>query len=86
MAWPERLAPDTAILILHGGGGDALRMASALRRPKRSCRVKIYEGGGHDLIGDMADVRAEMDRWFDRYVRDRIPPPINAAVPVADEP
>jgi hypothetical protein len=64
MAWPERLAPDTAILILHGGssggggGGDALRMASALRRPKRSCRVKIYEGGGHDLIGDMADVRA----------------------------
>ncbi|MEH3104995.1 MAG: prolyl oligopeptidase family serine peptidase [Sphingomonas phyllosphaerae] len=90
--WPERLSPGTAILILHGGDDprveptDALRMAAALQRLKRSYRLKIYEGGGHDLIADMVDVRAEMDRLFDRYVRDRVTPPMNAAVPVADGP
>lgn len=92
IAWPERLSPGSAILILHGGDDprveptDALRMATALQRLKRSYRLKIYEGGGHDLIADIADVRAEMDRWFDRYVRDRVPPSANAAVPVADGP
>lgn len=60
-------------------------MASALQRLKRSYRLNIYEGGGHDLIADLADVRGEMDRWFDRYVRDRVPPPANAAVPLKDE-
>lgn len=91
ITWPERLSPNAAILILHGGDdprvepGDALRMASALQRLKRSYRLKIYEGGGHDLIADLADVRGEMDRWFDRYVRDRVPPPANAAVPLKDE-
>ena len=90
--WPERLSPSAAILILHGGDDprveptDALRMAEALQRLKRSYRLKVYEGGGHDLIGDMADVRAEMDRWFDRYVRDRMVPPPNEATPLADEP
>ena len=89
--WPERLSPSAAILILHGGDdprvepNDALRMAEALQRLKRSYRLKIYEGGGHDLIGNMADVRAEMDRWFDRYVRDRMVPPPNSATPLADE-
>ncbi|GAA4222436.1 hypothetical protein GCM10022253_30940 [Sphingomonas endophytica] len=92
ITWPEQLAPDAAILILHGGGDprveptDALRMATALQRLKRSYRLKIYEGGGHDLIADMVDVRAEMERWFDRYVRDRVTPPKNEAVPVADGP
>lgn len=92
LGWPERLSPATAILILHGGDdprvepGDALRMAEALQRLKRSYRLKIYEGGGHDLIADMADMRAEMDRWFDRYVRDRMVPPPNAATPLTDEP
>lgn len=92
ITWPERLAPGAAILILHGGDDsrveptDALHMAGALQRLRRSYRLEIYERGGHDLIADMADVRQERDRWFDRYVRDRLSPPVNAAVPVADEP
>lgn len=90
--WPERLDAKAAILILHGGDDprveptDALRIADALQRLKRSYRLKIYEGGSHDLSSDMADVRAEIDRWFDRYVRDRITPPANSATPLAGEP
>ena len=81
--WPERLAPGTPLLLLHGGDdprvspADSLRMGAALQKLKRSYRLKIYEGGSHGLFENYADVRQEMDRWLDRYVRDRRPGPPN---------
>ncbi len=81
--WPERLASTTPLLLLQGGDdarvqpSDALRMAVALQRLKRSYRLKLYEGGSHNLLEDMSDVRREMDRWFDAYVRDGKPAPAN---------
>ncbi|WP_375285563.1 alpha/beta hydrolase family protein [Sphingomonas sp.] len=89
--WPERLAP-TPILLLQGGDDprvapdEALRMAQALQGLKRSYRLKVYEGGGHDLLADMADARGELDRWFDTYVRDGKAAPANGvtALPASE--
>lgn len=81
--WPEKLALRTPILLLHGGDDprvqpeEALRMASALQRLKRSYRLKLYEGGSHSLFENFVDVRHEIDRWLDRYVRDRSTAPAN---------
>lgn len=81
--WPQKLNAATPILLLQGGDDarvpptDALHMATALQTLQRPYRLKIYEGGSHDLLTDFADVRVEVDRWFDRYVRDRLPAPRN---------
>jgi len=81
--WPERLAARTPILILHGGDDprveptDSLRLAGELQRLQRSYRLKIYEGGSHALVENGVEVRHELDRWFDRYVRDRALAPMN---------
>lgn len=90
--WPERLAASTPLLILHGGDdprvepSDSLRMASALQGLKRSYRLKLYEGGSHDLLAEALDVRDELDRWFDRYVRDGVSAPANGVtVPELDD-
>lgn len=91
LQWADCLAPRAAILLLHGGDDPrvvpsaSLRMATALQELKRSYRLKIYEGGGHDLLADFTDVRREVDRWFDHYVRDAVPAPANgeATLPVA---
>lgn len=80
--WPEKLAPSP-ILLLQGGDDvrvsptEAIRMAAALQGLKRSYRFKLYEGGSHDLIEYYADVRQEIDRWFDLYLRDGKPAPAN---------
>lgn len=89
--WPERLSPEAAILIVQGGDDPrvqpvgALAMAAALQRLHRPYRLKIYEGGSHDLLRDFADVRRETDRWFDRYVRDRVAPPANGVTTLPPE-
>lgn len=57
-------------------------MGLSLQRLKRFYRLKIYEGGSHGLFENMADVRAEMDRWLDFYVRDRKPGPANGVTPL----
>lgn len=90
--WPEKLAARTPILLLHGGDdprvapADALAMASALQNLKRSYRLKLFEGGSHDLFENYAEVRQEMDRWFDAYLRDRKAAPANgiAVLPVEE--
>jgi len=77
--WPERLASETSILLLHGGDdprvppSDSLRMAGELQRLQRAYRLVLIEGGTHELLADFAEVRREIDRWFDLYVRDRQP-------------
>lgn len=89
--WPEKLNVATPILLLQGGDDarvpptDALRMATALQALGRSYRLKLYEGGSHDLLADFADVRVEIDRWFDRYVRDRRPGPRNGVTQLSPE-
>lgn len=91
ISWPERLATRTPILMLHGGddarvpSSDALRMALALQGLKRSYRLKVYEGGLHDLAKNLADVRLEMDRWLDSYVRDLSPAPRNGVTKLPAE-
>lgn len=89
--WPDKLNAATPILILQGGDDarvpptDALRMATALQALRRSYRLKVYEGGSHDLLNDFADVRIEIDRWFDRYVRDRQTGPRNGVTQLSPE-
>lgn len=89
--WPGKLNAATPLLLLQGGDDarvpptDALRMATALQALGRSYRLKLYEGGSHDLLADFADVRVEMDRWFDRYLRDRLPAPRNGVTQLSPE-
>jgi hypothetical protein len=75
--WDWTIVPDM-------GGGDVnntLRLAQPLQRLERSCCPMICEGGG-DLIADMVNVPAEMDR----HVRERMILPPNTATPLAGEP
>ena len=48
-------------------------MASALQHLHRPYRLKLFEGGSHDLVGNYGEVRAEMDRWLDTYVKPEQP-------------
>lgn len=54
-------------------------------RCNSSYRLKLSEGGSHDLFENYAEVRSEMDRWFDRYVRDRLPAPAHAVTTLPAE-
>ena len=73
--WPERLSESTAILLLHGAEDDrvqlsnSLKMAEHLARLDRTFRLVVPEGGSHALIEDLREVRAEMDRWFDTWLK-----------------
>jgi dipeptidyl aminopeptidase/acylaminoacyl peptidase len=86
--WVESLSERTAILMLHGGADwrvladNSLRMAGELQRLQRPYALKTYEGGSHNLLENFTEVRREMDRWFDRYVRDGSIPPSNAPQPL----
>ncbi len=52
-------------------------MATAFQQLKQCYRLKLYEGGSHDLPENAIDVRHGMDRWFDTYVRDAKRAPAN---------
>ncbi len=79
--WPEKLCPQTPILLLQGTADwrvdptDSLRMANALLEKKHPFRLVMLEGGDHGL----SEYRTETDQlvrnWLDRYVRDRKPWP-----------
>lgn len=75
--WAERLPATTPILLLQGGADwrvapqRSLDMARALLEARRPARLVLYEGGDHGLSEYRAEVRAQVDEWFDRYVRDR---------------
>jgi dipeptidyl aminopeptidase/acylaminoacyl peptidase len=81
--WPERLASATPLLLLHGGDDprvtpdEVLRMGQALQARRHPYRLKLYEGGSHSLVENLPDLRVEMDRWFDLYLRKRQPAPRN---------
>ncbi len=84
----DRLSPRTPLLILHGGADprvaptDSLAMAERLQRLERPYRLKVYEGGSHSLEENYTDVRGEIDRWLDLYVRDSAIAPANRPPPL----
>ena len=79
----DRMSATTPILMLHGGADprvaptNSIAMAERMQRLERPYRLKIYEGGSHGLLENYADVRAEIDRWLDLYVRDAKVAPAN---------
>jgi dipeptidyl aminopeptidase/acylaminoacyl peptidase len=74
--WPEKLAANTPILILHGTGDwrvsptQSLRMAEALFELRRPYRLMMFEGGDHGLSEFRDEVNEAVGAWLDRYVRD----------------
>lgn len=77
--------PHPVIIYNHGGvmGAGRIILAEILESNRLAYRLKLFEGGSHDLVENYGEVRMEMDRWFDRYLRDRLPAPPNgvAALP-----
>ncbi len=76
--WPERLSKKTPILLIHGADdvrvpvSNSLTMAEHLARLDHPFRLVVPRDGSHTLIEHQEDVRDEMDRWFDAYLK---PPP-----------
>lgn len=74
--WPERLAAETPLLILHGSADarvdpvQSLRMAAALLAIRRPFRLVMLEGGSHGLSEHRSEVERLIGDWLDRYVRD----------------
>ncbi len=72
--WPERIAQNTKIMLIHGAKDDrvdasnSLTMASHFARLDRSFETMILEDGSHTLIEHHERVRAAMDRWFDTHL------------------
>jgi dipeptidyl aminopeptidase/acylaminoacyl peptidase len=79
--WPEKLAPQTAILILAGARDwsvspqQSLDLAGALLARHHPFRLVVLEGAGHDFREQKEEADREIAGWLDRYVRDREPIP-----------
>lgn len=79
--WPEALARNTPILLLHGSADwrvhptQALRMASALYESSHPFRLVFFEGGDHGLTEHQEEVDRLVKGWLDHYVRDQSPWP-----------
>lgn len=73
--WPEKIADNTAILLLHGTDdvrvpvSASLNMAIHFARLKRTFRLVTPEHGSHSLVEHLQQVRAERLRWFDKYLK-----------------
>jgi len=70
--WPEKIAANTEILLVHGASDDrvqvtnSLTMAAHLSQLNRRYELLIPESGSHTLIEHQHRVREAIDRWFDR--------------------
>ncbi len=79
--WPEKLAPQTPILILAGARDwsvspqQSLDLAGALLARHHPFRLVVLEGAGHDFRERKEEADREIAGWLDRYVRDREPVP-----------
>lgn len=75
--WPDKLAKNTPILLLHGTAdwrvspSETLAMASALLKVKHPYRLIMFEGGDHGLSEFRKESDAAVREWLDRYVRDQ---------------
>lgn len=73
--WPEKLAPNTPLLLQHGAADwrvepdDSIRLAQALIKLRRPVRLTVYEGATHGLAEHLDESRAELLDWLDRFVK-----------------
>lgn len=73
--WAEKLNPETPILLIHGAGDKRVLpdqsqlMAGKLQELGRPYRLVILENGSHSLVEHVTLVRAQLDDWFGRYVK-----------------
>ena len=73
--WAEELSPTTPILLLHGTldkrvlSTGSVKMAEKLASLERTHDIRILEGASHSMIERFVEVRREIDRWFDRYLK-----------------
>ena len=71
----DKLAENTPIFLLHGAADvrvpatSSITMAHKLHELNRKYRLKIIENGSHGLFENYSDVRYEIDRWFDYYLK-----------------
>ena len=79
--WPDELAAETPILILHGGADwrvsplQSLDLATGLQAVGRFYRIVVVPGADHSLSDSAEERDAERRAWFDRWVRDQEPVP-----------
>lgn len=79
--WPERLHPETPILIVHGTAdwrvqpSESLEMARLLLEARRPYRLVMFEGADHGISEFPDEFTELLVDWFDRYVRDGHPLP-----------
>ena len=79
--WPDELAAETPILILHGGADwrvsprQSLDLAAGLQQAGRFYRIVVVEGADHSLSDASEERDTERRAWFDRWVRDQEPVP-----------
>lgn len=72
--WVE-YAAKAPVLIIHSRDDDkvsvihSLQMAQELTKLDRVFRMKIYEDGGHSLLGHKTDSTNELISWFSRYLK-----------------
>lgn len=73
--WPEKIAPRTPLLILHGQSDwrvhpdNSWRLTKRLIKLHRPVRLKIYEGADHGISEDWANIAWEILDWFDRFLK-----------------
>jgi dipeptidyl aminopeptidase/acylaminoacyl peptidase len=73
--WPDEMAVETPILILHGGDDwrvsprQSLDLASGLEAAGRPYRIVVVPGADHSLSDAAGERDAERRAWFDRWVR-----------------
>ena len=77
--WPDELAAETPIFILHGGADwrvsprQSLDLAAGLQQAGRFYRIVVVQGADHSLSDASEERDTERRAWFDRYVRDLAP-------------
>lgn len=82
--WAADLHDATPVLILQGTSDwrveptAALDMSRALFEARHPHRLVMFEGGDHALSTHRREAFREIVGWFDRFVRDRAPPPSTA--------
>lgn len=72
--WVEQISA-APILLMHSRDDEtvnvmhSIRFSEQLISNNRFFRMRIFEDGGHDLIGRKDEARDELIQWFSRYVK-----------------
>jgi dipeptidyl aminopeptidase/acylaminoacyl peptidase len=77
LAWVDELSSDVPILLLHGASDkrvspmSSINMAARLLKLDRYFKLVVYDGAGHELLGNEDDVLAETVQWFRKTLSTR---------------